>query len=272
MGGIMMPYLGSMGQQGYVPPNVLPNLSLWYNGSASTTLVNNVSTNNFDVTVSNGTAIGSWIDLQNVAGNSNVNGGSGKKPNYATPIQNGLGAVLYTASSSDNLDINPAAWSQNLSGFTVYVVARPTSTPVTAFPLVVSDTSLGIWWNGTNWSVGQSAGNRGTVTITNDTTKFHMYGMVFDGSQSAQANRLTFRYDKAVKTLTLTGTIGTTTGAPAYWYFGGDNRSGGAGGALAGTYMNGYIGEVLIWTRALTAAEINSVELYINTKWGLGLL
>ena len=121
MAGILMPYLGAMGQQGYVPPNKLPNLSLWYNGSANSTPVNNVSTNNFNVTVGNGTSIGSWIDLQNVAGPSNVNGGTGKQPAYAIPIQNGLGAVLYASASSNNLDINPAAWSQNLSGFTVYV-------------------------------------------------------------------------------------------------------------------------------------------------------
>lgn len=38
MGGIMMPYLSIKGQQGYVTPNTIPNLSLWYNGSASTTV------------------------------------------------------------------------------------------------------------------------------------------------------------------------------------------------------------------------------------------
>ena len=59
--------------------------------------------------------------------------------------------------------------------------------------------------------------------------------------------------------------------SPAYFYFGGNNRSGGAGGALATTYMDGYIGEILIWTRTLTGSEIASVEYYLNQKWGLGL-
>ena len=159
----------------YTNPNVLPNLSLWYNASASTTTVNGVATNNFNVSVINGTSVSAWSDLSGGGHDSNVNGGSGKEPNYATPIQNGLGALLYTSANSENLDINPIAWSQNLSAFTVYIVARPTSLPATQFPLVVTDTSLGIWWNGTNWSVGQSVGNRGTVTVTNDTTKFHIY-------------------------------------------------------------------------------------------------
>ena len=44
----------------YVNPNVLPNLSLWYNASASTTTVNGVVTNNFNVSVVNGTNVSAW--------------------------------------------------------------------------------------------------------------------------------------------------------------------------------------------------------------------
>lgn len=271
MGGIMMPYMGDMAQMGYAAPNTIPNLNLWYNASVSSTVVNGVTKANFDVAVVNGTSLSKWKDLQAVAGDSNTNGGTGKNPTYTIPIQNGLGAVTYNSANLNNLDINPTAWAQNLSGYTVYVVARPTSTPVTAFPLTVSDTSLGIWWNGTNWSIGVTAGNRGTVSVTNDTNKFHIYGLVFDGSQSTNAGKLQFRYDLSGKTLTFTGTIPTTTSTPAYMYFGGDNRSGGAGGALAGTYMDGYLGEVLIWTRTLSTAELGAVELYLNQKWALGL-
>lgn len=268
MGGIMMPYVG-LGQQGYVSPSNIPNLSLWYNASASATVVNGVSTNNFQGAVVNGSTITSWIDLQNVAGPANVNGGASKAPTYTIPIQNSLGAVTYTAANGNNLDINPTAWAQNLSGFTMYTVARPTSFPATIFPLVATGaTNLGMWWNGTNWSIGQSLNNFGTVTITNDTTKFHIYGYVFDGSQTGNANRLQFRYDKAGKALTFSGTISANTGSVNYFFFGGNNRN---VGATQGTFMSGYIGEVMIWTRALTTAEQSSVELYLNTKWALGL-
>ena len=266
-----MPYMGDMGQQGYVTPNQIPNLSLWYNASATSTVVNGVTTNNFQAPVVNGSSISKWVDLQAVGGDSNVTGGAGKQPTYTTPIQNGLGAVTYNPANSNNLDINPIAFAANKAGLTIYVVARPTTTPATAFPLVVTDQSMGVWWNGTNWSVGVTVGNRGTVTVTNDTTKFHMYGMVFDGSQTGNANRLQFRYDKAAKTLTFTGTIPATTSSQSYMFFGGDDRAGASGGALAGTYINGYIGEVLIWQRTLSVSEIASVEYYINQKWGLGL-
>lgn len=251
----------------YLDPNTLPSLSLWYNASSSATTINGVSTNNFQGAVVNGTDISSWIDLQNIAGPSNVNGGTGKTPSYVIPIQNSLGSVFYNSAASENLDINPTAWSQNLSGFTVYVVARPTSFPGTIFPLIVTGTTnFGIWWNGTNWSIGQSAGNLGTVTLTNDTTKFHIYSLIFDGTQTGNANRLKFRYDRVQETLTFTGTIGTSTGSINYWFFGGNNRN---VGATQGTFMNGYIGEVLMWTRAINANEINQVENYIKTKWNV---
>lgn len=266
-----MPYMGEMGQQGFITPSSIPNLSLWYNASASTTVVNGVTTNNFQGAVVNGSSISKWVDLQAVGGDANVTGGAGKQPTYTIPIQNGLGSVTYASASQNNLDINPIAFASGKAGITIYVISRPTSLPATQFPLVVTDNSLGMWWNGTNWSIGITAGNRGTVTVTDDTTKFHMYGMVYDGSQTGNANRLQFRYEKSAKTLTFTGTIPATTGAQSYMYFGGDDRSGGNGGALSGTYMNGYIGEVLIWQRALTSSEISSVELYLNQKWGLGL-
>jgi len=253
----------------YTSPNVLPNLNLWYNGSASTTTIAGTTYNNFDVSVSNGTRLSSWKDLSGTGHDANVNGGNSKRPQYATNIQNSLGSVLYTASNSENLDINPISWMAALSGFTIFVLARPTSTPVTAFPLSVTDTSTGIWWNGTNWSAGVTAGNRGTVSLTNNTTKFHIYGMIFDGTQTGNANRLKLRYDRVDQTLTFTGTIPAATGSPAYFYFGGNNRSGGAGGALAGTYMDGYIGEILIWTRTLNSSEINNVESYFLTKWAV---
>lgn len=268
MGGIMMPIMGEIGQMGYVTPDQIPNLNLWYNASASTTIVNKVSQNNFSTAVTNGTSIATWNDLSGTGHPSNVFGGVGNQPTYAIPVQNNLGAVLYNAANSNNLDINPTAWSQTLSGLTVYIIARPTSLPGTVFPLVVTDTSLGIWWNGSNWTIGHSAGNYGTVSVTNNTNKFHIYGMVYNGSASANDSKLLFIYDLYEKALSFTGTIGANTGLPAYWFFGGDAR---ASGTFSKLYMSGYIGEVMIWTRTLSHAEQTSVEQYLNTKWNLGL-
>ena len=107
------------------------------------------------------------------------------------------------------------------------------------------------------------------MSLTNDTTKFHSYGIVYDGNQTGNANRLRLIYDGTQQSLTFTGTIPANTGAENYMFFGGDNRSGGSGGALGGTFMDGYIGEVMIWTRALTSAELINVNGYLTTKWNV---
>lgn len=245
--------------------NQLPNLNLWYNGSAPNTSVNGVQTQNFNIAVSNGTSVSAWTDLTGLGQNSNVNGGAGNRPKWVSSVQNGLGSVLYTAANTTNLDINPTAWAQNLSGMTVYVVAKPTNFPATKFPLTCSGgTNFGIWWNGTDWNVGQSANNYANVAVSNDTTKFHTYGMIFNGNAADNSSRLQFRYDRASTTLRYTNTISANTGAINYFFFGGNNR---AVGDTAGTFMDGYIGEILIWTRALNSSEILAAETYISNKW-----
>lgn len=104
------------------------------------------------------------------------------------------------------------------------------------------------------------------VTVTNDTTKFHTYGLIFNGAASGNANRLQFRYDKAATTLTYTGNVTANTGSINYFFFGGNNRN---VGDTQGTFMDGYIGEVLIWTRALNSSEILAAETYIANKWAI---
>lgn len=268
----MMPFMTQAAQQSNVPPNQIADLKLWYNASASSTAVGTTTTQNFNNPVVNGTPIATWNDLSGLGHPSNAQGGQSAYPTYSIPIQNGLGSVTYNAALANNLDINPISWAQGLSGMTIYVCARPTSFPGTVFPLLTTDTNWGVWWNGTNWSVGQSVGNFASANIVNDTSKFHIYGFTFDGTQSSPSMKLQFRYDrKAVAPVSYTGTIGTTTGNPKYFYFGGDSRSAGQGGAtFASKYMDGYIGEVMIWTRALTPVQQQQAENYLNQKWGLG--
>lgn len=259
----MLPYLSTIAQAGGLvisTPQSLPNLSLWYNADYGTAA-------NFGSVTANGGSVGKWKDLTGVSQDANVRGGAGKSPSYSTPILNGLGAVFYQSSGSNNLDINPITWAQSKSGFTIYVVGKNTALGASARPLTVSDGNLGMRWNGSAWQVGAATG-LATASTASETSNWHIYGIIFDGSktdadQTTQNNlRLRFRYDRADQTLTFSANPGTATSASAsYFYFGGNNN--------VGEYMDGYLAEVLIWTRALTANEISAVENYINTKWGI---
>lgn len=265
MSGIGLPLFGSVaGRQSQPEPDELPDLNLWYNASASNTDVNGSSTNNFSTSVVNGTSISAWSDLSGTGHDANVTGGSSPQPNYATNICNGLGMVAFTAANSDNLDINPIAWAQNLSGFTIFVLARPTSYS-SQFPLAATNIGTGISYDGTSMKVGAAGATATTTEFSKDTTRCHMFGMVFDGSLTGNSERLKFKIDGNQVDLTFTGTVGTATSASAgYFFFGGENRSGVTLG-----FMDGYIGEVMMWTRALNPSEVLGVESYLRKKWAV---
>jgi len=264
MAGIMLPFFGSTaGRQSQPDPGQIPSLNLWYNASASATNINGVSTNNFNTAVVNTTPISAWSDLSGTGHPANVTGGNGPRPTYATNIENGLGMLQYTAANSSNLDINPISWAQSLPGFTVYVIARPTSYAA-QFPLATSDVGGGIKYDGTYMAAG-AAGGVGQAQSWIKSPGSHVFGMIFDGTQTGNANRLKFRIDGTDQTLTFTGTVGTTTSASAsYFFIGGENRSGVTLG-----FMDGYIGEVMMWTRTLTLSEQLGVESYLKQKWNI---
>ena len=270
MSGVLLPFFGSVaGRQGQPSPDELPSLNLWYNASSNSTDLGGVSTDNFSTAVVNGTSVSAWTDLSGTGHDANVTGGGGPQPNYATNICNGLGMVQYTSANSDNLDINPTSWINNLSGLTIYVLARPTNYAA-QFPLASSQQSSGISYDGTNMQVGVDGVFGTTSAFNKDTNECHIFGMVFDGSQTAtdtitqNYERLKFRINGIEQILTFSGTVGSTTGSlDSYLFFGGENRPG-----MTLGFMDGYIGEVMIFTRALNFAEQLGVESYLRQKWG----
>lgn len=270
----MMPYMGSMAQQGgIVDPNQIPSLSLWYNASANQTDVNGVLINNFQTNpLTDGTEVTKWKDLSGVGQDANIyNAGGGAGPTYKTSIQNTLSALLYNSASKNNLDINPiGSWAKLQSGFTIYIAGYWTTLGAGNIQIAVSDANLGHQWSGVYWQVGAGGGLATAQSTTINTGAWTMHGMIFDGSytnanQALQnAGRMVYRYNKADQTLTFSANPGTQTSNTAtVMYIGGNNRT------TPKSYMDGYLGEVMIWTRTLNATEISQVEAYLSSKWGI---
>lgn len=273
MGGILMPYIG-LGGFNIVTPNQIPNITLWYNASANQTSVNNVLTNNFQSNpLADGTEVTKWKDLSGVGQDANVyNAGGGNGPLYKTNIQAGLSALLYASANKRNLDINPiGAWAKLKAGFTIYVALYATSLPASIKQIAVTDAGLGHQWTGTYWQVGAGGGLATAQSTTVSTTAWTMHGMIFDGSyvnagnQADQnAGRLKYRYNGSGQALTFSANPGTqTSNTASVMYIGGNNRN------APLNYMDGYIGEVLMWTRALNSAEQQQIEVYLSDKWNI---
>ena len=273
MPGILMPYLGIAGQGGSAVISNIPNLTLWYNASANTTTNNGVIVDNFQSNpLTDGTVVTKWKDVSAVGQDANqYNAGGGGGPTYKTSIQNSLSALLYVSASKNNLDINPiGAWAKLQAGFTIYVVGYWTTLGASNIQIAVTDANLGHQWSGAYWQVGAAGGLATAQSTTVSTSSWTQHGMIFDGSQTdanvgiQNALRLVYRYNKAQQVLTYSANVGTqTSNTASVMYIGGNNRT------APRTYMDGYLGEVLMWTRALNAQEIIQVESYISTKWGI---
>jgi len=225
-------------------PLNLSNLLMWYDVNDSATLTidgsNRVSQmtdkSGNGYTVSNGGAATTW-------------------PVYTANAQNGKPVLTYT--SSQLLSRAKVTALQGIGGLTVFIIGGGGGADRFYHGQDASNRTEFVvnYTSNTLFAVVSNAGTQyGSVATSNAN---HKGAFIFDGSQTGNANRMKARVDGAAVTLSFTGTIPATTesGASSILSIGGAN--------------NGRLGEVLVYTRALTSGEISQVESYLLTKWNL---
>lgn len=208
-----------------------------------------------------------WTENNAGVRNANPIGGAVTRTSYETNEANTLSVVRFDG-VNDGLSINPYPGLASKAGVTVFVVAKMAAETVSENnlnPRVFSTNvanGIALYYNSTSnlWTVAGSSGI-GESTQTNESTLFKMHTLVYDGTQTGNSNRLKYRYNGVQDTLTFTGTVGTTTSASITTLYIGNNNS--------ANYWKGDIGELLLFTRTLTANEILGVEAYLTEKWGL---
>jgi len=180
-----------------------------------------------------------------------------KKPLWRANQRNGLGSIQFDG-SNDLFTLNPIPWALSLVGQTTYVVFRAGALTNNMNLQATNTNGYRFYLSGSNWGI-ETGGGIAVSDSGSDTANYHYMGMIFDGTQTGNSNRLKFRYDGAQQTLDFGATtIGTaTSGSAAYFYFGTNNT----------TYFDGYIGTIMIWTRALNLSECLQVESYLKTIW-----
>jgi len=87
-------------------------------------------------------------------------------------------------------------------------------------------------------------------TITLNDTAWHHVALVFDGTQTGNANRLKGYVDGVQKTLTFSGTVGTTTSS---------NTTPFNIGKMSGEYSKGQVDDTWLYARALSQAEVQDL-------------
>lgn len=263
MGGILMPYMSILGQQSsVVTPSQIPSLNLWYDASVSNSAYIQTGAG---LAPTNGQGVAQWIDKQGAGRNANQSAGS-KQPTWQASQQNSLGTIKFDG-TNDFFSLNPIAWALSLPGQTTYVVFKFAAT-TDQMHLCSSNTNGFAFYNNGGFLAAETAGGNATSDAAIDTTNYHYVGQILDGTQTdanitVQNNlRLRVRLDGVQRTLTFNTNVGTaTSGAANTLNVGADDAQ--------NNLLNGYIGELLIWTRTLNATEIADVESYLATKWGI---
>lgn len=254
-----MPYMSVMGQQNQILPSQIPSLNLWYDASESNAAY---IQNSSGTAPANGQAVKKVIDKMGFGRDVDQATGS-RQALWIASQQNGLGALQFDG-INDIYTLNPIPWALSLPGATVYIVTKPSVLSGTPRVTAANTGGFSFYWN-SFWGVQAGGG----VALSNNSGVVGSYiymGQIFNGALSdaditTQNNlRLQLRINGGGQALTFSTNVGTATNASA------NSLNVGSDGT---NFYTGYIGEMLIWTRALSLLECLQVENYLSNKWNI---
>jgi hypothetical protein len=234
-------------------PTTIPNLGLWLKADAGVTLVSG--------------AVDAWADQSGNGRNFSAPAPT-NRPAYSGTL-NGL-PVLTFDGSTDYLQGNAASLNiaQNSAGLTIIAVVKNATAVASRFVSI---------------STGALA-NAARVTMGRTVTQWELAGRRLDGDSlqalsggTANTNPVIqsamFRYsagtagvfvNSASQVDSVFQTAGNTSNTASLRFV--------IGSAIDfATFLNGDIAEVIIYQRAISVEERNSVERYLSVKWGIAI-
>ncbi len=240
--GSALPFnLGSTGTTG--APAIVPNLQLWLDADDSNTIT------------SSGGSVSQWDD-KSASGNNATQGTAANQPSTGLTTLNGRN-VLSSDGTNEFFELDSVL---NLTGeFTIFIVSNNDDGSTT-------DMLLG----------SNSAANNAKVGIV---ASFSSFFRIVNGaagstllSYPSTPNLLTYTRDASDK-------IDASFNGAAFTRLFGDVAQSGTSpiGAIfiddvvTSSDWNGFIAEILIYGRALSATEVSFVNSYLASKWGLSI-
>ena len=189
------------------------------------------------------------------------NGNNGQFVGVSTttsPIAGQAGSALKFNGSARYVNAGNASALNSVSSFTMSFWGKRNVSGGIVIISKITDAdnriNIGPWSDGLVY-FNVSNGGAAWGTVSSNDTKWHLYTMVFDGSQSGNSNRLKGYIDGALQSLTFAGaSIAATTANIS------GNLEIGHLNLAPGYNSNGIIDDVRLWNRSLTAAEV--LQLY----------
>jgi hypothetical protein len=203
-------------------------------------------------TYSSGTLVSEWRDKSGNANHvyqSTTASQPTRNTTYSGSGSNAKNVVVFdgtddSLSSTNSLDLS--------TGYTMFVLVRGyTSTSDAGVISINNSLSHGITIHNGSLAYFYFGGGGINTTQSIATSQTNILTKVWTGSTSG--NRISYK----------NGTQGYSTGTMSNTNATGVLRLG-----QQSTYLNGFIGEVIIYNRELTAAELIKVHGYLSNKWG----
>ena len=219
-----------------VDGGTLVDLQVWYDGADLGTYVPSANDEG---------QITQWTDKSDFAHNANPDGGSAKPTYENTVLQGGYGYLEFDG--NDQLSINPFVQLQNQAGFTVFIVHKGTGglTGTNADDLKIAVDNAGSMTYGMNGYANTQAGLANADQWAHSTLVFNA------GTTKLRLN--------GTEVASVTQGAATTNAGNTTFYIGYDGN----------TNFTGFIAEVILFNKALSATEYANVENYLATKWGI---
>jgi hypothetical protein len=261
-------------------PTAIAGLQAWYDASDASTLYD--ATTGGSLVAVNG-AVARWEDKSGNARHA-TQSTSGFRPVRKTAQQNGLGAIEFTGSSSQRLEVSGSASTLNFlhgSTYTLFCVVRAglTSAPNVLNPIVSTITTfsglpgVAIYHDDRS---GIPRSNRIGHTVVNSSESilgwttadnffpanaFGVLSMTGDMNSGTAAGRTTV-YNTAGVSESPASTSGSASTASSQSDF--------TIGALSEQFfLTGQFAEIVIYNSVLSSTDRDMVRVYLKTKWGI---
>lgn len=264
---------GAVAETGEFAPTDISNCFVWLSGS-------DMDGDDIENEESSGAATPStWVDKTGNGHNFTKAG----NPTISTKNGNNVvdfdGTGDYYVSSEAN-----STWTflHNGTKNTIFLVARPSKS--TSYPkdfnMLIDNTSINsanrgisiyIYRPTNRFTYNVQIGVSGTYAVSwagvntwYATDEWKYVTIISDPSNTTAADRAFVRMDAIEQAITNSQTATPSSSDPGIpLYIGWSGRT------SPDNYLNGYIGEIIIYNRELTSAEITQVENYLSTKYGL---
>jgi len=232
-----------------VDSETLLSFEVWYDAADTSTLIPS-ATDEGQIT--------QWNDKSGNEHNANPDGGSAKPTYESSETLNGYGYVEFDG--TDSLTVNPFTTLASKAGYTVFILAKQSTTSGTQTLTVTDESDLLIKGGTGNFIVGMNGATGDSGVAAN--TSWIIHSLVYDGTGSTNSDKLLYRINKANTSLSFTGTIAGNTSASNKELFIGNDEGGSNG-------LAGNVAEVIMFSKTLNNIEYRNVENYLSTKWGL---